>query len=363
MKAKSSSCRRNGLLSLPLRIILGVSVLGLTTTWGMAMAPSQAQAVEAFYSKTGMRMIVGYAPGGTYDINARLTARFMPRHLPGTPNMVVQNMPGAGSMTAANHLYNIAEKDGSVMGIVGRAIPQAYVLKDPGVRFDPLKFTWIGSPSSYGNDAYLLFVRTEHPAETSLDLRSRKAVLGAGGPGSTNLNFAILAREALGLDIDVVRGYAGAAPIILAMQQGEVDGTIMGLGSILAGQRDLWDNKRIKPMVAFGRTEPHPDMPGVPTARELIQDPADAPLVAFMEAPFYMALPFLAPPDLPQDRAAALRKAFMDMMENPDYLAEAGKLGLDISPIDGQRVHDLVADLVAIPPSVIERYNTLFAAQ
>lgn len=327
----------------------------------LATTQAAAQSVESFYKGRNMTLIVGYAPGGINDIAGRLVAHHLPKHLPGQPNIVVQNMPGAGGLVTANHLYNVAEKDGSVIAGLGRAVPQLAFLGDANARFDPLKFTWLGSSSSYADDAYLLLLNSKHPARTAADLKKPGMVtkLGAVSAGSTNLIFAIMAKEVLGLNVDIIRGYTGAAPIFLAMQNGEVDGQVIGLGSVRAGQPHLWTNKLVKPLVQFGRTTRLADLADVPTGRELVSDPKALALLEFAELPFFMALPFVAPPALPAERAKALQAAFMAMHKDKAFLDEAKKLKLDISPISGEDVIKLLERSARTPKEVITRYNEI----
>ncbi len=343
------------------KIRFGISLIaaGLAlATWASTTA---AQSVESFYKGRNMTLLVGYAPGGINDIAGRLMARHIVKHIPGHPNMVVQNMPGAGGLVTANHLYNIAEKDGSVIAGLGRAVPQLAYLGDPNARFDPLKFTWLGSSSSYADDAYVVLLNAKHPANSVADLKKEGPAvkLGAVSAGSTNLIFAILAKEIAGLNIDIIRGYTGAAPIFLAMQNGELDGQVIGLGSVKAGQPHLWTTKQVKPLVQFGRATRLPELADVPTGRELVADPDNAALLEFAELPFFMALPFVAPPALPPARAKALQDAFMAVHQDKDFLEEAKKLDLDISPIGGEAVVKLLERTAQTPKDVIARYNDI----
>lgn len=324
-----------------------------------------AQSVEQFYKNRNITLIVPTSPGGVNDIAGRLIARFIGQHIPGKPSLVVQNQPGAGGLAGANILYNSAEKDGTVIAMMERAMPQFAIMGDANAKFDPLKFTWLGSLSSYGNDAYLLLVNSSHPAQTAADLKKPgiMATLGANRSGSTNLTFALIAKEILGLNVNVVRGYTGAAPIALAQQRGEVDGQVIGYASVRAGQPDLWNNKKLRPLVQFGRATRHPDLPDVPTGRELVSDPSAVAVIEFAELPFQMALPLVAPPGIPAPRAQALHAAFMAMVKDPAFLMEAGKLGLDISPISGDEIRKLLRRSATTPKQVIERYKKLAGEQ
>ena len=322
--------------------------------------PAAAQSVESFYKGRTVTMLVGTSPGGINDISARLVARHLSRFVPGNPTIVVQNNPGGGLVTA-NRLYVNSDKDGSVLAKLERAVPQLAIQGNANAQFDPAKFTWLGSLSSYADDAYLMLVNANHPAKTAADLKApgMGVVLGADNAASSNLIFAVIAKEVLGLNVTVVRGYTGAAPLFLAMQRGELDGQMVGLSSVRTGQRDLWRKGAFRPLMAFGRDHRHPDFPDMPIARELTADPGARALIEFAELPFFMALPFAAPPDLPPERAAALQSAFTAMCRDKAFIAEAQHLGIELSPIDGAAIVALLAHTAATPHDVITRYNAI----
>jgi tripartite-type tricarboxylate transporter receptor subunit TctC len=319
--------------------------------------------VETFYKGRTIQMLVGFAPGGINDIAARLVGRHLPRFLPGAPQIVVQNQPGAGGLAVANYIYNVAPKDGTVLASLDRGSPQLAIQGEEAARFDPLKFTWLGSISSYANDAYLLMVNASSPVISASQLQKPGVPikLGAVGAGSSNLVFSTLAKDVLKLNIDVVRGYTGAAPLFLAMQSGELDGQVVGLSSTRAGQADLWNSKKLRPLVQFGRVTRLAELPDVPTGRELAADDTARALVEFAEMPFFMALPFVAPPDIPADRAKALQDGFIAMCKDPQFVAEAERLGLDVSPVDAQALLQLLRTSAATPKSVIEAYRAILS--
>jgi len=328
----------------------------------VALAPaSAAQSVEEFYKGRTVTMLVGTAPGGINDLSARLVARHLGRFIPGNPFIVVQTQPGAGGLVAANRLFRGVERDGSVLAKLERAVPQLAIQGNRNASFDPVKFTWLGSVSSYANDAYMMLVNASHPAKTVADLRRPDITVNLGGDNaaSSNLIFALIARDALGLHVKLVRGYTGAAPMFYAMQAGELDGQMVGLSSVKTGQRDLWERRVFRPLMQFGRATRLKELADLPTGRELARDANALALIEFAELPFFMALPFAAPPDIPADRAAALQAAFMAMCRDPAFLTEAEKIGFDISPIDAAEVQQLLARSAATPKDVIARYNAL----
>jgi tripartite-type tricarboxylate transporter receptor subunit TctC len=339
-----------------------MKILGLSAVLSlMAMQQASAQSVEQFYKGRSVTMLVGTAPGGINDISARLVAKHLGRFIPGNPAIVVQNNPGAGGLVTANKLYVNAEKDGSVLAKFERAVPQLQIQGDANAQFDSTKFVWLGSLSSYANDAYLLLINAGNRTRTVEDLRKPdfKINLGADNSASSNLIFAVIAKEILGLNVNVIRGYTGAANLFLAMQSGELDGQFVGLSSVKSGQRDLWNKGAFRPLMAFGRTTRHPDFPNIPIGREMTKDKNALSLIEFAELPFFMALPFAAPPGIPPDRAKALQSAFMEMCRDKEFVAEAEKIGIDMSPIDGDGILKMLAATAATPKDVIARYTAI----
>jgi tripartite-type tricarboxylate transporter receptor subunit TctC len=338
--------------------MLAIICCGVSTGL-IAMQPVAAQSVEQFYKGRTITMLVGTSPGGINDISARLVARHFGRFVPGNPAIVVQNNPGAGGLVTANRLYHNVEKDGTVLAKVERAVPQLAIQGDPNAQFDPMKFLWLGSLSSYDNDAYLLAINAGNPIKSIEEIRPRgKSLnLGADSSASSNLIFAVIAKEIFGLNINIVRGYTGAATMFLAMQRGEIDGQYVGLSSIKSGQRDLWNRKAFRMLMAFGRTTRHPDFPEIPIGREMAKDANALALIDFAELPFFIALPFAGPPGVPPDRAKALQTAFMAMCRDKAFVEDAEKIGIDMSPIDGEGVVKMLAKVAATPKDIIARYN------
>jgi tripartite-type tricarboxylate transporter receptor subunit TctC len=337
-----------------LAIVCGLAI-------GAVPAAARAQSVEQFYKGRQMTMIVGTSPGGINDITARFVARHLGQYIPGNPSFVVQNQPGAGGIASANRLYNVFERDGSVIVKLERAVPMLAIQGDPNVNFDPLKLTWLGSLSSYAKDSYLMLVMATNPVKSVGELKQpgKAITLGGDNAASSNLIFATIARDILGLNIKVVRGYTGAAPMFMAMQGGEIDGQIIGFSSVRTGQRDLWSHHAFRPLLQFGRATRLADFADVPTGNELTKDPNALALIDFANLQFAISLPFAAPPGVPAARAKALQTAFVAMCNDPAVLAEAETLGIEMSPIDGETVLKSIAHAAATPREVIARYNAL----
>jgi tripartite-type tricarboxylate transporter receptor subunit TctC len=320
-----------------------------------------AQTVEQFYKGRTVALVIPTATGGINDLSGRLVARHIGRFIPGEPTIAVQNKPREGGHGLLNEFTANAPRDGSTIAIVQRAVPLLAIQGDPVAKFDPQSLTWLGSLSSYADDAYMLIVNASHPARTVDDLRKPgiSARIGTDVPGSTNLTFALIPKNAFGLNLTIKDGYVGAASLSEAQRKGDVDGQVIGLASISANQAAMWTSKSVRPLIQFGRTARHPQLSDVPTGRELTRDPKVLALLEFAELPFFMALPFVAPPGLPQDRATALRTAFMTMCRDPAFLDDARKAKLDISPIDGDAIRTLLAKAAATPRDVIVFYNEM----
>lgn len=326
---------------------------------------ARADAVADFYKGKNVNLLIGAAPGGGFDIGGRLMARFMQKYIPGEPNIVPQNMQGAGGLRMANTLANTSPKDGTVFGIHVRGIIQQPMLGDPAAKFDPVTgMTWIGTMSSAKNDTYLLVVHKESGIKTYEDMRrkDKQVSLGSVGGVSTNVIFALVSPELFGFNTRLIKGYAGSSGVMLAVQRHEVDGSFIGLSSLVGAQADLLKSGDLIPIIQLARTDRHAQFPNVPTGRELIKNAEDAQLLAFMESLFFVALPFSAPPNIPADRTKALREAFMKANADPDYLVEAKKLNVDVSPLDGETVTKIITEMKATPAPVIERYKKILAA-
>lgn len=329
--------------------------------FALVSGAAHAQSIEQFYKGRQITMVVGTSPGGINDISARFVARYLGKYIPGNPAIVVENQPGAGGITSANRLANVFAHDGSVIAKLERAVPLLAIQGDPNVHFDPLKLTWLGSLSSYANDAYLMLVMANNPIQSVAELKQpgHSITLGGDNSASSNFIFATIAKEILGLNIKVIGGYTGAAPMFLAMQRGEIDGQVVGYSSVRTGQRDLWTRHAFRALMQFGRKTRHPDFADIPTGDELAADPAARALLDFAELQFFISLPFAAPAGVPPDRAKALQTAFMQMCKDPEVIAAAEKLGIDMSPIDAEAVQAAIARAAATPRDVIERYNAL----
>lgn len=331
----------------------------------LAAPGAHADPVADFYKGKQIQLIVGYGPGGGNDVYARLLARHMTRHIPGNPGIVVQNMPGAGSLRAVNYLYNVAAKDGTVFGTFARSMPLLHALGDKAsVQFDPRKFTWLGSSSSYADDAYILFVRPD-AAVTSIEEARRSdgqpLVLSGTAPGDTSADVPLLLREALGLNVKLVMGYPDSNAMFMAAETKEVDGRVADLSSVASSRPHWLQPGGMRRLLQFARAARHPDFPDVPTARELARNDAERALIEVSELPYRMTRPYAAPPGVPEERAKALQAAFTAVHKDAQYLEEAARLKLDISPIGGDEILAVVDQIGKAPPTILERIKKLQA--
>jgi len=338
-------------------VLLLLSSLALTSQ-------ACADAVTDFYKGRTITLIVGYGPGGGYDLFARLMARHLGRHIPGNPTVVVQNMPGAGSLRATNFLYTVAPRDGATIGSFARDMPLLAILKtNAAAVFDPRKFTWLGSSSDFSRDAYLLMVRKDAPATSIEDARQPGGpaiVVGGTAEGTSGNDIPLVLRDALGINIKLVTGYPDNGAIFLAVDRGEVNGRAADLSTMRSLKPEwLLPNGGMRALVQFARATRHPEFADVPTARELVRDENARALIEVSELSYRMSRPFAAPPGVPAERAAALQQAFDAVHKDRQYLEDAAKLRLEVSPIGGQEVLQEVDRIAAAPPTILDHLKRL----
>ena len=321
-----------------------------------AQTTAQESVAQFFQGKT-VRLIVGVAVGSGYDINARALARHMSEHLPGKPTIVVQNQPGAGSVTMTNQLYNSGPFDGTVIGASFNGMPTAPLLQPEGVRFDPNKLNWLGSTN---RETHVTYLWNTSPANNYEDIKKREVVVGAQAPGTTQYDFPLVANAIFGTKFKIVTGYGGTPQIHLAMERGEIEGNgASAYTTVKALNSDWLRDKKIK-IIAQWALRPNPELPGVPSILDLAKNDADKTALLLVLSRLDFGRPFFLPPNVPADRVAALRKAFDDTMKDPAFLAEAEKLKLEIDPLNGPQMAKLVADVLATPTDVVDRVRKIF---
>jgi len=313
---------------------------------------ASAGEVEDFYKNKTVSLIIGYSVGGGYDLYGRLLARHIGRYIPGRPTIVPQNLTGAGSMRAASFLYAAAPRDGTAFGTFGRTIATTPLLAPIGAPFEATKLNWLGSIT---NEVSLCVTWHASPVKRWQDALEKPITMGGEGTGADPDVYALLYRNLFGAKWKLVAGYAGTNDTVLAMERGEVDG-LCGLSwSTLKSRHGQWlTDKRVN-IINQAALKKQPELPDVPLASELTSDPEKLKILKLFLATQEIARPFAAPPEIPADRKAALIAAFDQTMRDPEFLAEAGKLSMDVNPLSGQAVSDLIAEIYATPKPLIEK--------
>lgn len=306
-------------------------------------APSHG---ASLYEGKTITIVVGYKPGGGYDRYARLIAKYLPRYISGNPGAVVQNMPGASSVIAANYLYSIAKPDGLTIGTFNNATVIAQLIKVEGVRFDLTKFAWLGSAAS---DAVILTVRSDLPYKTAEDLRKAKQfVIGTTGPGSSTHDFPALLDEFAGFDFKLVSGYSSSADVMLALERKEVDGRAGSYDSI----KPFIDRGLVRPIIR-NRTSA-PGIEKLPVDEDLATSPKGKLVMAVNAVPTQIYRPFVAPPGTAKDALKILREAFASALKDKDLLAEAEKGKMTIDYVPPERCLKIISEVLNQPPDVVQ---------
>jgi tripartite-type tricarboxylate transporter receptor subunit TctC len=321
------------------------------------MAPVHAQSVEDFYKGKSITLAIGFTPGGGYDLYARHLARHMSKHIPGRPTIVPQNMAGAGSLRAANFVYSAAPKDGTAFGTFARTTGLNPLLES-GATFDGTKFTWLGSVT---NDISLCVTWHTSKANTWENFLKHPTTMGGQAPSSEPDIFANLYKNVFGAPVKLVPGYPGTNEITLAMERGEVDG-LCGLSWSTIQTRHLsWLKEKKINLLVQAAFKKDPNIGDVPLVMDLTKDTEKLQILKLILAAQEMARPFAAPPDIPRDRAAALIAAFDATMKDPEYLADAKKLRIDVNPVTGPEIDKLLRELYATPKDVIAKASQAIA--
>jgi tripartite-type tricarboxylate transporter receptor subunit TctC len=321
------------------------------------LAPAKADPVADFYSGRTMTMIVSTSAAGGYDTLARAIARHIGKHVPGNPNFIVRNMPGAGGLTATNYLFAAAERDGSVVGLVQNNPPFEPLFGTTEARFDPRQFNWLGTPSV---ETAMVIVWHAVPVYSVDDLRRRETIMGASGANSTPAFFARLLNATLGTRMKIIAGYPGQNDAFAAMERGELDGYPSVFYSALSSTRPTWlANQTVRPIVQYG-PEKLNALAGVPFVPDLVGDADDRSLLQAAFAPLSIGRPLLMPPGVAPDRVAAMRQALRETFADPDFVAEAEKIGLSLNdPRSGEELLRVIERTYETPPHIIERLRKL----
>jgi tripartite-type tricarboxylate transporter receptor subunit TctC len=313
-------------------------------------APASATTHD-FYSGARIRFIVGLAPGGGFDLYTRLIARHFGKHVPGSPRVIVENMPGAGSMIAANHVYNVAKPDLTIGNFLGPVVLQ-HVIGNPAAKIDGRNFGWLGAPTP---DSQICFVRDGAGVKTVEEwIASKRSIaIGATGPGAVTHGIPLLVRASIEVPIDLVSGYAGTSAIRAAIDRGELDGGCWAWESLKGTSLEDFQSGKYIALVQV-TPEPHPELKNVPLAVNYAKTDPQRQILKVAEAAFVTAArPYAVPPGTAPERLQVLRKAFMDTLRDPTLRAEAEKARMDINPVEGATIARLMAELYKISPEVV----------
>jgi tripartite-type tricarboxylate transporter receptor subunit TctC len=316
---------------------------------GLAAPLAAADEVEGFYKGRTIELAVAAGPGGGFNAYARLVAKHMGRHIPGNPNIIVKNMPGGGGRLATAWVDQVAPKNGAAfLGTQPGALVEPLLGDPERVRYDPLKFGYVGSASGFTN---ICLTRADSPVKTFADLQKTETIFGGDQLGSTTHDHALMMKNLAGAKIRLVKGYSGTKNLVLALEQKEIDGFCgYAWASIMSQAPHLVNDNLINILVQFG-FDPEPELAqrGVPQIWGFVQDEENRKALELHAAVQVFGRPYIAPPGVPQARLAALQKAFMATMDDPEYQAEVKKSRLDHDPASGERVRKLISDIFEAP--------------
>jgi len=327
---------------------LGCAVAGLPAT------PASAQAGPTLAGKA-VQMLIGFGPGGGYDLWGRVVARHIGKHLPGNPTVVPQNMPGAGSFVAANNIYNLAPKDGSVMGIIARDAALGPITGATGARFDPTKITWLGTPTTETN---VCIASSSAKVQTLDQLYTTELIVGDTGVGTGTHSYPKALNALLGMKFKIIAGFPSSSDVFLAMERREVDGICESLDSV-SGKRPDWIPTKKVTILFQGGAAPNSSLKDVPFVPDLARSPEDRLAIEFLYAGQGIGRPFVAPPAMAPERVKMLRDAFRDTMRDPEFIEDAKRNMLDIDPEDGEHLAALIQKVYATPKPIVDKIAEL----
>ena len=318
----------------------------------LAALPLVGFAQSSPYAGKTVTIVVGYKPGGGYDATARLLARHLPKHIPGKPTVIVQNMPGGNSIIAANYLYSSAKPDGMTLGTFNRNLPIAQLTAVQGVKFDMRKFAWIGSAA---NETTVLTIRSDLPYKSFDELRRAKqpVVIGSTGPGANTYDFPLLLKDLLGLNLKIVSGYSSSADIMLAVERKEVDGRAGSISSL----RPFIERKLVRPVVRARSHDVDPAIKDLPIDESSATNPRAKAIMALRSAPEQIARPYVMPPNTPPELLKIMREAFVAAIKDPAAVAEANKAKLDLEYTSGEDAMKVLADVLNQPKDIVDEFS------
>ncbi len=332
--------------------MFGRLTLSLALACAFACGAARAQSPADFYRGKTVSVVVGFGAGGGYDLYARLLGRFMGEHIPGKPNVIVQNMDGAGSVRAANFVYAAAPKDGTVIAAVNQNMPMYQLLGGKAAQFVAARMVWLGS---MGGSNGLLYTWHTSPVKTIDEAKRTEVKLGGTGTNSDSHIFPTLINNLIGTKFKVINGYSGGSKEVhLALERGEVEGRGGNAwASLMSSNRDWIDQKKLNFLVQIG-FRPEAEIPDVPMLQDLVKNERDRQIVDLVSLPTVLGYAHWVAPEVPADRVAALRSAYAATMRDPAFLAEAQKLGMMLRPATGAEVEEQVGKVASTPRPVLE---------
>ena len=315
--------------------------------------PAMADSLEDFYRGKDISFNVGFDVGGGYDLYARVLSRHFGRHMPGKPGVLVQNMPGAGGIRAANYIYNLAPRDGAVIGMIDQSLPLQQLLEPESMKTDVTKFNWIGRIAS---NSAILYAWHTAPVQKIQDAFDQELIVSSSGGNSRMMSNFV--KNVLGVKFMIVTGYKGTNESRLAMQRGEVHALTQPWSALRAENAEWLGEKKVRLLMQVG-VDAHPDLPGLPTVVDLARTEDERKLLSFMASGSRIGRSILSPPNQPAERVAALRAAFMATMQDEGFTAEITKLALDLDPISGQELQKSVIEIASLDPALIAKARKL----
>ncbi len=319
-------------------------------------AAAQAQSLEEFYRGKQLNMVIGYPTGGSNDIYARAVARHIGKHIPGNPTVIPRNMPGGGSLVAANHVFNIAPKDGTTLSLIAPTIPLEERLGVPNVKLKTAEFNWIGRVAPSVN---MTFVMATVPVQTIQDTFKREVLLGASARSSTVAIYPAVVANVTGAKFKLVMGYPSSTASMLAMERGEVEGHSTSLEVVRAVHPEWLPEKKIRALVQYSLTR-HPELPDVPMSWELAQNDIDRQILRLVANATEVGKMILSTPDTPADRIQALRRAFDATMTDPAFQAELKSQRVELGPMAGEELQKLVVEVGTVSPDIIDKVRAIY---
>jgi tripartite-type tricarboxylate transporter receptor subunit TctC len=329
-----------------------VNIVALALAALGALAPTRAEAQADFYKGKNIDLVISTGVGGGLDANARVVAKHLGNHIPGSPTIVPKNMPGAGHIKAANFVFNVAPKDGTVIATFIPVFVLAQVLDRGAAQFDPAKFNWLASTSSNNSTIWVWHTAGVNSIE---DATKKQVLMGSTGVGSYTMIYPTVMNSVVGTKFKLISGYQSAADVGLAIERGEVQGRAGNNFNSLKVENGEWFRSGKIKLIAQVGLERDPEFPNLPLMSDFAKTDADRQILKLFSTDVVIGRPFVTSPGVPVERVALLRKAFDDMMKDPAFLQDAATAGLDVTPVDGVRIQKIVEDLVATPADIVAK--------